>query len=236
MRDIYKIRYRSDRDKATNRGVAFLLTFDEWRDVWADSGKWAQRGLARDQYRMVRLDKAGAFEIGNVRIWQGGGPHQRGRDFIRLKYKQHENAAKARGIPFLLTFEEWWDIWQASGKWDQRGRRGGEYCMARLHDRGGYERDNVKICLTDENHRERVAVSGEAHSRPGTGQNYFAALSPERQNRLRQKLAANGRALRGKAKSDHMRATLSQAVIGRRIVVRDSVRCWSYPGDADYPG
>jgi hypothetical protein len=211
-----------------------LLTFAEWHDIWQSSGMWAQRGLARDQYRMVRIDKSGAFEVGNVRIWKGGGPHQNGRDIVRRKYKQQESAAKARGIPFLLTFEEWRDIWMDSGMWEARGRLKGQCVMARLNDEGPYALGNVKICLTDENNREREPSRGAVHA-TGKGHNYFAALSPERQHAVRILMAASGRRNRGVKKAENMRKALSATATGRKSVIRNGKRTWAYLGDEDYP-
>jgi hypothetical protein len=71
------------------------------------------------------------------------------------KYHVHRQDAKRRGIPFLMSFEEWWTVWQISGKWDERGPRKGQYVMARFGDAGAYERDNVKICPVRENMAER---------------------------------------------------------------------------------
>jgi hypothetical protein len=53
--------------------------------------------------------------------------------------------AKFREIEWLLTYEEWIDIWDKSGKWDQRGRGVGKYCMSRIGDTGPYSKDNVYI-------------------------------------------------------------------------------------------
>ena len=73
----------------------------------------------------------------------------------RGRYHRHKFNAKKRGVEFLLTFEEWWDIWQASGKWEQRGKGRGQYVMARSGDQGAYERGNVRICPVRENLAER---------------------------------------------------------------------------------
>jgi len=62
-----------------------------------------------------------------------------------MKYHTHKSGAKARGIPFLLSKEEWWDIWQKSGKWDQRGNKRGQYVMSRYGDQGPYAIGNVFI-------------------------------------------------------------------------------------------
>jgi len=36
-------------------------------------------------------------------------------------YMKHRRHAKARGIPFLLSYEEWLKIWMDSGHWHDRG-------------------------------------------------------------------------------------------------------------------
>jgi len=72
--------------------------------------------------------------------------------------RQRENARK-RGIEWSLTFSEWWGIWDASGKWEQRGRTKEGYVMGRRGDVGPYAVGNVEICT----HRENVLVR-EAHS------------------------------------------------------------------------
>lgn len=77
------------------------------------------------------------------------------RDPIKRAYAAHKGDAKQRGIPFLLTREEWFDIWLRSGKWEQRGARRGQYVMARPGDKGAYEAGNVVICLAEENRAER---------------------------------------------------------------------------------
>ena len=66
-------------------------------------------------------------------------------------YLKQRHQAKRRGIGFLLTFEEWWAIWQASGRWEQRGIRRGQYCMARFGDEGPYAVGNVWISTVEEN-------------------------------------------------------------------------------------
>jgi hypothetical protein len=43
------------------------------------------------------------------------------------EYRQQKNNANRRGIGFLLTYEEWWKIWDDSGKYEYRGRHGYDY-------------------------------------------------------------------------------------------------------------
>jgi hypothetical protein len=81
----------------------------------------------------------------------------------RKAYTVQKADAKARNIPFLLTFEQWWAVWVASGHWEQRGRRADQYCMARKRDRGGYTVGNVIIITNAENSRMVRENWSEAH-------------------------------------------------------------------------
>jgi len=74
----------------------------------------------------------------------------------RIIYTRQKCMAKYRGIDFHLSFDEWNDIWQASGKWNERGRGKGKYCMSRVNDTGAYAVGNVFIQLTTQN-------SGDLH-------------------------------------------------------------------------
>ena len=73
------------------------------------------------------------------------------RDIYRKLYTQQKSNAKQRGIPFLLTLEQWKQIWFQSGKWEQRGRGSEKYCMCRIGDLGAYELGNVFIDLGKKN-------------------------------------------------------------------------------------
>ena len=72
----------------------------------------------------------------------------------KTKYKQQQYAAQQRGIPFLLTLEEWCNIWEQSGKWALRGKGKGKYVMSRYKDVGAYEVNNVFIQLNESNVRD----------------------------------------------------------------------------------
>lgn len=78
----------------------------------------------------------------------------------KLRYHQQKAQSKSRvdlignPIMFKLSFEEWLNIWLDSGKWEQRGRKLGQYCMSRIDDIGHYEIGNITIVLSNENVRE----------------------------------------------------------------------------------
>jgi hypothetical protein len=90
------------------------------------------------------------------------------------EYLVHRGHAKRRGIDFLLSYEEWFQIWQESGHLHERGYRKGQYCMARFGDVGPYVVGNVHIILhadnsreghTEENANKRIAATKEANAR-----------------------------------------------------------------------
>lgn len=73
---------------------------------------------------------------------------------IKNKYSVQKACAKRRGIGFYLTFEQWWNIWQQSGKWNQRGCKKGQYVMSRYNDTGPYKIGNVYIQTVESNIRQ----------------------------------------------------------------------------------
>lgn len=73
------------------------------------------------------------------------------KDIRRSKYATHKGGAVSRGIPWEFTFDTWWELWERSGKWDQRGNKHGQYCMSRYGDVGPYSPSNVFIQTRDDN-------------------------------------------------------------------------------------
>lgn len=73
------------------------------------------------------------------------------KDVFKLRFTQHRLGAKHRGIPFLLSLDQWKTIWIESGHWEQRGNRRDKYCMCRVGDFGAYEVGNVFIALFIDN-------------------------------------------------------------------------------------
>lgn len=60
--------YTQQKSNAARRGVKFLLSFDDWKEIWLSSDKWNERGRGANKYCMCRFGDAGAYEIGNVFI------------------------------------------------------------------------------------------------------------------------------------------------------------------------
>lgn len=74
------------------------------------------------------------------------------------QYAVHKANAVRRKIEFLLTFDQWWKIWQKSGKWSRRGNRAGCYVMGRHEDTGPYAEGNVAIIPFSKNTAVRNRV------------------------------------------------------------------------------
>ena len=60
--------YRQQKSNAAMRGIEFKISFDEWSNVWANSGKMENRGRGVGKYCMCRFGDQGAYEVGNVFI------------------------------------------------------------------------------------------------------------------------------------------------------------------------
>ncbi len=75
------------------------------------------------------------------------------------QHRNQKHYAKARGILFLLTFEQWWEVWQDSGHWHERGPLPHQFCMARgtaqQPDIGAYEMGNIRIITNAKNRGEQ---------------------------------------------------------------------------------
>ena len=69
----------------------------------------------------------------------------------RQAYQVQAWHAVKRGLKMELTFEQWYDIWQTSGQWENRGRKADQYVMSRFNDQGNYALGNVEIKQRREN-------------------------------------------------------------------------------------
>ena len=61
-------RFQKHRVQSKHRGIKFLFTFEEWLNIWTDSGQFHNAGKHRGQYHMARYGDKGPYAVGNVRI------------------------------------------------------------------------------------------------------------------------------------------------------------------------
>ena len=79
------------------------------------------------------------------------------RSPIRLWGDQFQHA-KERNIEWNLNYPEWLEMWLLSGKWEQRGKKKGQYQMCRYFDEGAYSKINCYIGTVEENQKDRHKI------------------------------------------------------------------------------
>ena len=123
------------------------------------AGKRAREAATRDakylaEYGCSYAGYRALADIGRAMV-DGGDSYY--RTPIGAYGSQRANAQR-RGIEWQLNLQEWWQIWQASGKWSDRGRDG--FVMCRHGDLGPYALGNVFIGTSAENASTRKGNSG----------------------------------------------------------------------------
>jgi hypothetical protein len=73
------------------------------------------------------------------------------------RYSEQKSNVLKRGLRFDISLEDWFEVWEKSGKWEQRGNKKHEYCMCRFQDKGHYTKGNVFIATNTENCKEGLA-------------------------------------------------------------------------------
>jgi hypothetical protein len=67
-------------------------------------------------------------------------------DHIRHKaYSKAKSQADYRGEPWLLTIQDWFDLWSDPEVWYRRGRKSDSVCMTRLNQTGPWDVVNTII-------------------------------------------------------------------------------------------
>jgi hypothetical protein len=74
---------------------------------------------------------------------------------------QQKNQAQWREEGWTISFEQWKQIWDQSGQWDNRGRERSCYCMTRRDSTLPWSVDNVHI-ITREQHSKTQSQAANA--------------------------------------------------------------------------
>ena|SRR3990167_1140087 len=125
-------------------------------------------GISRERVRQILKAHSVSTSEGGRHKQDGHVRHklrQLGRDMLAQGIRSRERTptrafavqrqnARMRGIVWELTIEEWWGVWEASGKWPERGRGNG-YVMSRKGDKGPYSINNVYIQSAKKNNSEQ---------------------------------------------------------------------------------
>lgn len=73
----------------------------------------------------------------------------------RQAFNSARSGAAQRGIPWLLSYDEWWQLWR--DHWSRKASQ--RLALARYADWGPYERDNCRVTTDAENTREKCEVT-----------------------------------------------------------------------------
>ena len=71
LRNAYNVQKKTQARRKPDRNgrrIQVTMTFEEWLQVWIDSGKLHLRGNGRGKYCMARKDDLGDYAVGNVEI------------------------------------------------------------------------------------------------------------------------------------------------------------------------
>lgn len=60
--------FTAQRANSGQRGIDFLLSYEEWLGIWVASGKLSKRGRGKNKYVMARFGDKGPYAVGNVKI------------------------------------------------------------------------------------------------------------------------------------------------------------------------
>jgi hypothetical protein len=122
-----------------------------------------------------------------------------------LRFRQHRQNSRNRKVGFRFDFPTWIATWVESGVYHLRGRRRGEFVMARPHDQGDYEPGNVVFITTGDNVVEchtgkpftetrKAKISAKAKARLREGSPGLAKLQAIRRSpRMRRLVSRNSK-------------------------------------------
>ena len=127
--------------------------YKEGQRKWREANR-EKMAAYRKKWREKNIEKAKSQD----KEWRKKNP-------ARSAYLSQKSRAKERGVEFLLTFEEWWEMWEPH--WERRGRSLDDMQMCRTGDTGPYSVENCRIDTCRNNKREYYgnAKLGEDHVR-----------------------------------------------------------------------
>lgn len=97
---------KEDKTDANGLQVRMEMTFEEWVQIWKDSGKWDLRGRTKGSYCMCRINDLGHYEVGNVFIdlhsnnvssAQKGNTHKKGVSYQMSKETKQKISEANKG-------------------------------------------------------------------------------------------------------------------------------------------
>lgn len=63
-----KRKYHAHKGVAKQRKIDFDISYEDWKHIWIQSGKWEKRGNKKGQFVMSRYNDLGSYTVQNVYI------------------------------------------------------------------------------------------------------------------------------------------------------------------------
>lgn len=138
-------------------GCEFNITRERVRQILTRVGAHKKRAELLAPIRAAKLANERATKDARA-FAKWGMPAAQLRELrdcgLKRAFTEQKNNARHRAVGWNLTLAQWFAVWQASGKLDQRGRGKDCYCMSRIRDDGPYELGNVHVQTNVQNARE----------------------------------------------------------------------------------
>lgn len=131
---VRQILSRHQRMTADEGGQAFKARINR------EKSRVKKEALCQERYGCSLAERRMLLRIGREMVKDGCGRYRT----PTYAFTSQRSNAKARGIDWSMTLLDWWRVWEASGKWAERGRGQG-FMMCRFGDAGAYEIGNVYI-------------------------------------------------------------------------------------------
>ena len=88
---------------AKRRGIPFRLTYEEWLEVWQQSGHLPHRGKGNGKYCMARYADKGAYKVSNVHIITH---NQNSKDYVAPPHVRYAMGSASRGKPHSEVWKQ----------------------------------------------------------------------------------------------------------------------------------
>jgi hypothetical protein len=112
-------------------------------------------------------DQAAALNLG-FRVTDAHAP--------MTKYRSQKAICQRAGEEWLISFPEWIGMWNASGKWEERGIGAGKYCMKRIDRSKPYCVSNLEIFRCDPTRRKKKSEQQRIEETYGVSVSDFDSL------------------------------------------------------------
>lgn len=155
----------ADKEGVSHQRIQQILSKE---GIKKNEGGASLKSRLKKEKRLSAMDKNSRTRVGYSFIEYKNIRNLPGKPAIRYR-KQRQNA-KERGIGWDLTFRQWWEVWDTSGKWNERGKFRGQHVMARFNDKGPYKKDNVSIITCTQNIVDGYRYRGNNDERTTDGE------------------------------------------------------------------